>query len=40
MQEWSESSRYERKTKVDAEELYEVIADKKHGVMTWIKGRW
>ncbi len=37
---WSESSRYERGTKADAEALYEAIADKKHGVMPWIKRRW
>jgi HEPN domain-containing protein len=37
---WSEASRYVRKTKVDAEELYEAIADRKHGVLSWIKARW
>ena len=40
VQEWSESSRYERKTKANAIGLYGAISDKKHGVMTWIKGRW
>ena len=40
VKEWRESSRYERRTKLDAEALYDAIADKKHGVMPWIKGRW
>ena len=40
VKDWSESSRYEQRTRADAERLYEAIADKKHGVMTWIKGRW
>jgi len=37
---WSESSRYLRKARAKAEELYIAITDKKHGVLTWIKGRW
>lgn len=40
VKDWSESKRYERRTKADAEGLYEAIADKKHGVMPWIKGCW
>jgi hypothetical protein len=38
--EWTEASRYERKTKAEAEDLYEAITDKKHGVLQWIKRRW
>jgi hypothetical protein len=37
---WTEASRYERKTKEKAEELYEAITHKTHGVLPWIKGRW
>jgi HEPN domain-containing protein len=40
VKEWTESSRYARTTKADAEELYDAITDKKHGVLSWIKGRW
>jgi HEPN domain-containing protein len=38
--EWRESSRYAGKTKTDAEELYEAIAAKKHGVLQWLKRYW
>jgi hypothetical protein len=37
---WSEASRYARTPKTRAEDLYHAIADKKHGVLTWIKGHW
>jgi HEPN domain-containing protein len=40
VKDWSESSRYARTTKVKAEELYDAITDKKHGVLSWIKGHW
>jgi hypothetical protein len=40
VKDWSEASRYARTTKVDAEELYSAVTDKKHGVLTWIKGCW
>lgn len=40
VKEWTESSRYSRTTREDAEDLYNGIADKKQGVLTWIKGRW
>jgi HEPN domain-containing protein len=40
VKEWNESSRYARKTKADAEDLYEAITDKKHGVLSWLKRRW
>lgn len=38
--EWDESKRYIRTAKVDAEELYNAVTDKKHGVLQWIKARW
>ena len=37
---WSESSRYAAVTKVVAEQLYNAITEKKHGVFSWIKQRW
>ncbi len=37
---WSESSRYSRATKTQAQELYEAIIDNKHGVFSWIKRHW
>jgi len=37
---WNESRRYARTRKVEAEELYDAITDKKHGVLSWIKVRW
>jgi HEPN domain-containing protein len=40
VKEWKEDSRYARNTKADAEALYEAIADKKHGVLPWLKRRW
>jgi HEPN domain-containing protein len=40
VKEWNESSRYARKSKADAEDLYESITDKKHGVLSWLKLRW
>ena len=38
--EWSELSRYRRTPKAEAEDLYDAIADKQHGVLSWIKGHW
>jgi hypothetical protein len=40
VKDWSEVSRYSGVTKTKAEELYEAITDKKHGVLSWIKGCW
>ncbi|HVS36333.1 MAG TPA: hypothetical protein VMS17_12255 [Gemmataceae bacterium] len=37
---WSESSRYQRWSKMYAEDLYNAIVDKRHGVMPWIKRYW
>ena len=37
---WDESSRYLRIAKVDAEELFDAITDRKHGVMPWIRLHW
>jgi hypothetical protein len=40
VQRWSEASRYAHRSKTDAEDLFNAIADKKHGVLSWIKRRW
>ena len=40
VKEWTESSRYARTPKADAEELYEAITDRKHGVLSWLNLRW
>jgi hypothetical protein len=40
VKDWSESSRYERTPKTAAEDLYNAITDKKHGILPWIKQRW
>ena len=37
---WTEESRYERKTKDQAQELIAAITDAAHGVLPWIKQRW
>jgi hypothetical protein len=40
VKDWNESSRYARTRKVKAEDLYEAITDKKHGVLSWVKLYW
>lgn len=40
VKDWSESSRYVRRTQTEATDLYDAIADKKHGVLSWIRVRW
>ena len=40
VKEWKEESRYARTTKTEAENLYEAITEKKHGVLSWLKLRW
>ena len=40
VKDWSESSRYARILKMDAEDLYAAITDKRHGVFPWLKLRW
>lgn len=37
---WDESSRYLRIARVKAEELFDAVTDKKHGVMLWIRLHW
>jgi HEPN domain-containing protein len=40
VKDWREASRYARTPRIRAEELYDAITDKKHGVLPWIKARW
>ena len=40
VKDWSEKSRYEQKTEVQARKLFEAITDNKNGVMQWIKAHW
>ena len=34
---WSESSRYERKSQLEAESMYNAIIDSVHGVLPWLR---
>ena len=40
VEDWKEESRYARIGKADAENLYEAITDRKHGVLSWLKRHW
>ena len=40
VQEWSETSRYERKTVQEATRLLKAIEDQKGGLLPWIMQRW
>jgi hypothetical protein len=40
VKDWNESIRYARKTKAEAEALFQAITDSKHGVLPWIKLHW
>lgn len=37
---WSEESRYQRRTEQEARNLYSAIADRQHGVLRCIKKYW
>jgi hypothetical protein len=37
---WTEASRYERKTRAEALALYKAITDPKHGMFPWINSHW
>jgi len=37
---WNEATRYEQRARSEAEELYNAITDKRHGVFLWIKHCW
>ena len=40
VQRWSERTRYERNGVAAAEDLLKAIADKRHGVIAWLKQHW
>jgi hypothetical protein len=40
VKDWSESSRYQRNTHPQAQELYNAITDNTNGVLPWIKAHW
>lgn len=40
VKDWNEKSRYEKNTETKAQNLYDAITDKKHGVLQWISRRW
>ncbi len=40
VKDWNERSRYERKTRVEAQAIYDAITDPAHGVLQWIKAHW
>jgi HEPN domain-containing protein len=40
VKDWTEESRYERKTRDEAERLIAAITDADHGVLTWIRQYW
>jgi len=40
VKDWSEQSRYKKHSRYDAESIFTAIADKKHGVLKWIKQHW
>ena len=40
VKDWTEESRYERKTQAQAQQLIAAITDAAHGVLPWIRRRW
>lgn len=37
---WKEASRYEEYDQKKARDIFQAIADEKHGVLQWVKQRW
>ena len=37
---WREMARYQRKSRLEAEELYQAITDPANGVLPWIRNHW
>jgi HEPN domain-containing protein len=37
---WKETARYQRKSRGDAEKLYQAITDPANGVLPWIRNHW
>jgi hypothetical protein len=40
LKDWTELSRYEEYDQQKAKDIYQAIADKKHGVLQWLSRRW
>lgn len=40
VEDWTESSRYDRKSPDETQKLYDAITDMVNGVLPWIKWRW
>ena len=40
IKDWSEESRYERRGKREAEDLYRAVTSRNHGVLRWIRRHW
>ena len=40
VKEWSEQSRYKKHLPKSAEDILSAVADRRHGVLRWIKQRW
>lgn len=40
LKDWTELSRYEEYDQQNAKDIYQAIADKKHGVLQWLSRRW
>lgn len=37
---WSETSRYEMKSKIEAQDLYTAVTQRKNGLLAWIRQYW
>ena len=40
VEQWSEESRYEKRSEKEAHDLYSAITNRKHGVLRWIRQHW
>jgi HEPN domain-containing protein len=40
VKDWSEASRYKTVSEKEARDLYNAVADKKYGVLQWLKLHW
>jgi hypothetical protein len=40
VKEWSQQSRYDRPGKQQAEDLFDAVANRRHGVLRWLRRQW
>ena len=40
VRDWSERSRYEKRSRSEAEALLKALQDRKYGVLPWLRKRW